>query len=400
MAGWRRTFPLVAVTALFAICATHAAAEPLNPYDFPSLGASPFTTPGLYVIGTDATPELIPPGGGQSIFGHVSEQTGIAVFTFDTISIGAGVTIRAVGGSPVALLSRGGITIGSDATIDVSSVTDTGDPNLVNGAGGGGQFVIGAGLSGSGGGGGGFRGSGGKGGSINGGAGGVSHGDIVASLQGGSGGGNGPALTGGIGGGAVELGAVGTIVIDGVVTAAGARGRNSSGSGGSGGGSGGAILVHGQSVTLAGTLTTRGGDGGDAASGSTAGGGGGGGAGRIVILTHTGAAGYTPLQTAVVNMNGGVGGLGGSGTFAFGDNGTGGFAPTVGTIGPPAPPVPIAGCVLIHGQPLVSASVKLQLGKGKGSSTSATTNADGCYEFDVTTTGKSGTITIQLPVLP
>ena len=89
---------------------------PLDPMEFVSLGAFP-TAPGTYAIDTNGpSPSLSGPGN-VSIRGEVSN--GIAVFDFTTINIGSGETITASGAFPLALLSRGDITI--SGTIDVSA---------------------------------------------------------------------------------------------------------------------------------------------------------------------------------------------------------------------------------------------------------------------------------------
>ena len=402
MLGSRLMFPpllYAALATLSALWIATASADPLNPLAFASLGSSPFTAPGTYTVNTTATPPtLTPPGGTPVIVGHLSSTAiPVAVFVFDTVTIAADVTVRAAGTRPFALLSRGPLTV--NGTIDVSS-------GATAGAGGRGSFVIGSGSSPdffndlAGAGGGGFGTAGGRGGSLvlDGGLGGVVNGNIRSVLEGGAGGGAGLfAAPGGPGGGAIEIGAVQSIAVGGLITANGAVGSPSAGSGGAGGGSGGALLVHGEVVTLTGTLSANGGEGGLSivTNGS---GGGGGGAGRIVVLTHSGAAGFDALN-GVVSLSGGNGGTAGP-NGVNGEFGAGPSAAVVDTIQPWAAASAVAGCIAIQGVPLSGATVKLQLGKGKGSTTTATTDADGCYEFDVATTGKSGTLTIQLQNLP
>ena len=220
--------------------------------DFASLGAFP-TAPGTYAIDTNGpSPSLSGPGN-VSIRGEVSN--GIAVFDFTTINIGSGETITASGAFPLALLSRGDITI--NGTIDVSASNTGGGP----GGGAGGDTSTQTGIGGGPGGGsfgsgGGFGGPGGTSGATIGG--GVSYGDLLQTLQGGSGGGAGgiPGLGGG-GGGGIEIGALGGITIggNGILADGGAGGPGSVGaSNAGGGGSGGGILIHGDLVALDGYL--------------------------------------------------------------------------------------------------------------------------------------------------
>jgi len=260
---------------------------PLNPLDFLSLGAFP-TAPGMYTIDTrGTTPTLSGPGGTFS--GVVSG--GVAVFDFDSITIGNGqtlvntaFTVPAASPLPVALLSRSDATI--NGSVDVSALLYFGGPGGGNGSpGSGGPGAGGPGGSFydpgppnieyvGGGGGGGFGGSGGAGGSISlngvpgnpgasGGAGGGTYGDLVQQLQGGSAGGStsGGFGGGGGGGGAIEIGAVDTLTIGGIISAdGGSFGSPHTDGTGSGGGSGG-ILLHANSVTLSGTLSATGGSG-------------------------------------------------------------------------------------------------------------------------------------------
>ena len=96
------------------------------------------------------------------------------------------------------------------------------------------------------------------------------------------------AGNGGGGGGAIEIGAVGTVTIEGSlgIYAAGGSGQQRidilGGTGpGGGGGSGGAIFIHGNTVVISSYLVAIGGDGGP---GNFNNDGGGGGGGRVLIL--------------------------------------------------------------------------------------------------------------------
>lgn len=263
----------------------------------------------------------------------------IAVFPFSDVTIQSGVTLRAIGSRPLALLSSGDITV--DGTIDVSAYSDPADVlNLggafgerLAGAGGGhggnvsslnGAAAAGApaspngyglapstiGNSERGGGGGAFGGNGGpgrEGSTAVAALAGVAYGDLSIGIQGGSGGGAAPdggglgPASGGGGGGGIELGAAGDIDITGQVLANGGAGialNAATGIGGGGGGAGGGILLHGDEVTVTGTLSARGGDHQNAAlelaiPGANGFGGGGGG-GRIAVAATT----YNPPGVA------------------------------------------------------------------------------------------------------
>ena len=139
-----------AATGLALLCAMAAGAnaDPLDPNDFTSLGANPFTMNGTHTIDTAATPPVLTKPDSSTINGVVSN--GIAVFTFDDITIGAGVTVnglRNAGSRPLALLSHGGIT--NAGTINVNGVNGANFSGINGGNGGN------AGPGGGGGGGGG-----------------------------------------------------------------------------------------------------------------------------------------------------------------------------------------------------------------------------------------------------
>jgi hypothetical protein len=179
-------------------------AYPLNPDVFTSLGGSPFAS-GTYTINTsrnNAAPSLSGPGITTPIAGVFFSPSGgsvlrdeIAVFTFASLSIPAGVTVqgaRNTNSRPMALLSQSTATVAG--TINVS--------------GAGGKFASpveegeeadgGAAGPGGGGGGGGFAATSGGPGFVN--------GQPGSEIGGGSGGSVGP---GGGGGGARNLGAGG-----------------------------------------------------------------------------------------------------------------------------------------------------------------------------------------------
>lgn len=327
-----RSWPIVLVLAVcWPQAPTHAGI--LSPTDFSSLGTLNLTA-GTYTIDTSGVPVLmdslsnvvatgvtfnqgVPVG--TPFFGFNPE---VAVFTFDAIDIAAGVTITASGDRPLALLSQSNFMINSTTT----------NPTKIDGSGQVGSNAIGTlsppgstGLGGPGGPGGGKGGDGGEGapptstkgfdgegpgggfggfgglgtrgngagfgGFGGGGFGGTvidsSYGDLKEVLQAGSGGGGtGTDLFatkgagGGGAGGAIELGAVGTLTVDGEINV---NGGNPGGGGTTlaGGGSGGGVRIHAQTVTGTGDVFARG--------GGPNGGPGAGGGGRILVLNSDGS---------------------------------------------------------------------------------------------------------------
>ena len=345
----------------------------LDPSAFTSLGASPFAS-GTYTIDAskdNAAPTLSGLGITTPIAGVFHSPSGgsvandeIAVFTFDSIDIPAGVTVRGAQNAnsrPIALLSQDIVTLrglveaggagGSEFSgfnINVGGAGGAAGPGGGGGGGGGGGegdegipdgrggsggagFVSGSagadssgstnarggdggdvGANGGGtgagsaadGGGGAYGGNGGSG--RDGGAGGTAYGDLSVRLQGGSGGGGGggsgaSGAGGGGGGGAVEVGAVAALTVMGDVHANGGNGGRYFREGG--GGAGGGILLHGSAVTLgcSAGLSAAGG------SGSSDGNGGGGGGGRVHIVAATTITGD---PTTSVNVLGGPSNLG------------------------------------------------------------------------------------------
>lgn len=230
----------------------------------------------------------------------------IAVFTFDGIDLQPSANITITGTRAIALLSRGDATIGTPLSvdggpngIDLTAPSDLydGPPSLPSPGGfAGGTPILGSYVgaftnqpgqegffvAGDGPGAGdsipkrvngysGLQGSGAFGGEGIAGSGEptpAAYGDLTQVLQGGSGGGSSvapvdpfrvTAITGGSGGGAIEIGAVGNLVIDAAVSARGGLVSDPPGvstsnqvdSGGRpGGGSGGGIRIHGERVTL------------------------------------------------------------------------------------------------------------------------------------------------------
>lgn len=304
--------PPLALTLLWS---PPAPASPLDPRAFASLGTLSAAS-GTVTIDTRA---LTITGAGATSFTGVSLAQGpglpaIAVFDFDGITLGAGVTVTVTGERPLALLSRGDATVA--ATIDLSGRTFGAGPagGAAGGAGGvGGTIGPKAGVAGSGTGGGltssfpgngaGFGGAGGSVSPMNGG--GVAYGNLLKQLEagsGGSGGASSPRGTGtylaggqgGSGGGALELGAVGKLTVSRRLAADGGAGDASAAYPG-GSGSGGGLLLHGALVQVTGSLSAQGG-------GITPPNAGSGGGGRIAVLglgAHV--LGTEPTLNASVN---------------------------------------------------------------------------------------------------
>ena len=114
----------VAVLALLVFgAAGQAAAGPLNPLDFTSLGAFP-SAPGAYTINTTGPNPTLTEPDGTALTGIVSN--GIAVFDFNSIAVGSDQVFvsqypfSGVTTPPLALLSRGVVTI--NGTINVSAL--------------------------------------------------------------------------------------------------------------------------------------------------------------------------------------------------------------------------------------------------------------------------------------
>ena len=311
-----------AALAALGGAASLAAADPLNVSDFDSLGRFP-SGPGVYTINTSGDAPTLRAPDGTVIVGVVYND--IAVFTFDRIRIGRDMTITAAGDRPLALLSYSDVIIRHSGSINVSG-KNAGGAGAAGAGGPGGGFggsgTAGIGDPGSGPGGGGPSGGGGFGGSGGGVNGGDSYGDLSLLLEGGSGGGAGNHTSpppgrgggGGGGGGAVEIGALGEIIIDGngITANGGTSGPPLRAGSAGGGGSGGGILLHGDSVHLHSPLQAKGGGG-----ATEGGGGGGGGGGRVLILT--GAGGFH--GHADIDVSGGTGpaGDGEPGTVTIGN---------------------------------------------------------------------------------
>lgn len=336
-----RTTAATLALALPLMAALPARAIPLDPLAFKSLGAL-VANAGEVRIDTDgAIPTLT--AGGKTFAGVLAKQGAglpdVAVFTFSGIGITGSASVVGSGARPLALLSQGDIAI--DVTIDLSG----GNGGSGAGAGLGGAFGGGGAGKGPGAGanpsllrwgmnGGGFGGASGVPEFTGVRAGGAAYGDLLNALQAGSGGAAGiapakgssdplPAVHGGGGAGALEIGAVGQVVV-GTILANGGNGamagvvtRGQEPEGTSGGGSGGAILLHGASVTGA-SLSARGGAAPfDISAHAVGQWGSGGGGGRILILEDRYLSG-SPLIDGTVRGGTGPGNQdawGGAGTY-------------------------------------------------------------------------------------
>lgn len=266
---------------------------------------------------------------------------GVAIFAFESISIGSDVTIVTQGARPLALLSIGDIVV--DGLIDLrpqsTGLTGGADNQFNPGAGGGAgdQEPEGSGTaatnappggapSGSagnsffnaGGAGGASAGNGGDGSDGN--TGGVAFGSplsLASLLTGGSGGGAGGNATsyypqGGDGGGVIELAASGDVFINGTASIL-ADGGNSDYAGlasSGGGGGGGGIFVHGQDV-IVGLGAVLSANGGSIPLLNPVNGGGGGGGGRILVAELADGDSPFPTFLGTATVDGGTPGSGG-----------------------------------------------------------------------------------------
>lgn len=335
--------------------------------------------PGTYTVDTST---LMLTGPGTSIEG--TNQGGVAVFSFDTVSIPDTAVLEVEGSRPLKIVSAGEFAIGGliegsgfDASNFVVEANAGGPGGAAGGAsmpqpgsGPGGGGVASSNRSGAGGGG--FGGTGAAGGSFEGvgGLGGSAYGNLEVALVGGSGGGGGDHVGGGGGGGAIALfGSSVRIVPSGEVLAEGGGGAVG-GNGASGGGSGGGILIHADSLQIDGLLSAVGGEGG---AGGCCGAGGGGGGGRIALQ-------YKTLSTAgLIDVAGGTSGTRSS-TSPYAPGTLGGLAGQPGVItktvlpSPPStpstttapvvvPPVQKPSCVVPKLKGKKVAAVKKALGR-------------------------------------
>ncbi|MDY0169155.1 MAG: LamG-like jellyroll fold domain-containing protein [Thermoguttaceae bacterium] len=356
-----------------------------KPDHFGSLGALNATA-GAININTDSL--TFDFGGVRYGAAAISQGGGVelAVFTFDSIVVGSGVTINVTGNRGLVLASKGDFVFNSTLSLvggngssgsNASRIAggaggpgaDDGTPggptgsappgatrgnggfgtrqaegyhpvsdSFGHGAGGGLQIDNTVAAQGGAGGGGAYGGAGGDGGGLGGTRpGGAIYGDdLLTELLGGSGGGGGryngstTAGGGGGGGGAVELIAAGSLTVSGTINVSGGIGGYGANRIGGGGGSGGGVILAARSIDVTGvSIRAVGGDGYINPDNSLNGGlGGGGGGGRVAFYANQ----LTGLAAETVDVSGGLKGTGqfgsgqtdgSAGTFRYFGDGTG-----------------------------------------------------------------------------
>lgn len=275
----RRQTALAMLVLIAASLAGPTLALPLNPLAYASLGMLNLGT-GQYTIQTDGPAPMLRDAGANLLATgwYVAQADGfnprVAVFAFDGITLAGDATVTAVGANPLALLSRGNISIAGDLDAagrkggqQGAGFGGRGGPG--GGAGGLGGAGAGQPGEGPGGGRGGFGGLGncswGEGGAYGGGGShwnpcvnpAAAYGDPALVLNGGSGGGAsgvnlfGTGAGGGGGGGGLALGALGQITLLGGALLNVAGGDFSDGLAvNAGGGSGGGLLLHAPVIGL------------------------------------------------------------------------------------------------------------------------------------------------------
>jgi hypothetical protein len=296
---------ILAGVGIFA--ATSTLASTLDPNNFVSLGAL-----GGGSVAIDTSSLTVDGSAGGVLVSQGAGLPDIAVFTFDGGSTLGDVVVSGL--NAIAILFQGSATV--SGTIDLSGNGRIGVAGGGNGGLGGTSAANGdgpgGGLGGSssastlgigGGSGGGFGSSGESGGAgptLR--QGGVAYGDpLIDALQAGSGGGGGGwgntrrGGSGGAGGGALEIGALTSLLFDGATILANG-GNGETNFAGGGGGSGGGLLFSAYNIAISGNslITANGGNGGSfGAAGNQ---GGCGGAGRIHMLYNT-AGSFSNLGT-------------------------------------------------------------------------------------------------------
>lgn len=334
-AGFTRIGGLV-YSIPFCLAAQAALGNPLDPAAFTPMGTLSLNS-GVVTIDTDTL--QITGGGGLSSTSGVLHSQGVgnpdvAVFTFDGVNIGSGVTFQTIGSRPLAILSRNDLRVLT--SIDVSGAAGTNGatggngPNGTNGvagspnlnSGGFGASATPANFPGGKGGDGGYstqKGVDGSDGAFGGGPGGPGG----AAFNGNdftTGGAKGSDGIHGSDGNNGNFGSGGAARSGPFVLAAGANGTNGqAGTAGHGGGGGGG--AGGRHGTFPTENSGKGSGGGSGGCGAAGGGAGLGGAGGNAI--ELGAMGE--LLVSSVLAKGGNGGLGGTGGIG-GDGGLGGPA--------------------------------------------------------------------------
>ena len=133
---FRPLMPLAAIAIVLGLASRSAKADLLDPLAFKSLGPLPTGDIIIVTSGGQATLEY-GPGLGSTITGVVSN--GVAVFTFDSINVAAGVNIglnsNTDGGLPVALLSHSSIQLDGNVNVYSAYPAIEGVGNLTSGPG-------------------------------------------------------------------------------------------------------------------------------------------------------------------------------------------------------------------------------------------------------------------------
>lgn len=307
--AWRRALLAVPI-GLGIPTAGHAQSFLFDPSAYATLGSAvadrgrlQLDTTTLGVFGSFAS-DGVPGFSLVQGSGVLQSQAGgpeVAVFSFDDIRLGAGVSLEIFGDRPAVILSRGDARV--QTAIDVSGQGQTGrggggrggDPGSVpflsgspvtagSGLGrGGGE----GGLTGGGGGHGGAGGAGTSGSQTPLGTSGTAFGSLAQMLSAGSGGGGATSLPfsmvpdspGGAGGGGIALIARGTVEVSRILA-------NGSSTLAAGAGSGGGVVLQGQRVQVGDAVQARGGQAGSDFLNMYATGGAGGG-GRILIAVES-----------------------------------------------------------------------------------------------------------------
>ena len=106
----RRTFAALLLATTWPL-ALPAAAAPLDPRAFASLGGLDLAAGNYTLDSGGALPRLLDSASNVLAWGSLQGQADglnpqIAVFSFDSLRIGAGASLRASGANPLALLSR------------------------------------------------------------------------------------------------------------------------------------------------------------------------------------------------------------------------------------------------------------------------------------------------------
>lgn len=411
MRSFNRHSVLLASTFVSLALVSSIDAAALDPNTFTTLGVLNETT-GLLTFDTDTL--TVTGASGLSASGVLQSQISgpdIAVFTFDDITVGAGVTFNVVGSAPLAILSQSSISFAPVMNATPSSGTSGAMPGSAapngnsgsngsadNNSGGVGGAAPVAALPGGKGGNGGFDSQDGFNGST--GFGGTSFGfGGNAAIPGGNGGpgqdgANGTMGVPGSGGSAGTSGGLSFSLVTGIAGGNGQQGTSGHGGGGGGGGGGGeeSIFVNPDA--------DKGGGGGSGGAGGVGGNfGSGGSGGRAVEFVAVNSVSFNDLIRSqgagggdgAPGQQGGTGGMFGIGGDDAGDGGRGGDGGDGGMGGPGGGGG--GGTMLVSGGHFNVPDVTIDLSGGNGgtnpggsvggSGTSGLFRFEGTLEFDV-----------------